>query len=141
MKIYTKNGKTWKGAPPNPLTLDDGTFISPVSDADFVAAGGEITENGEPTHMEELLAAEETFRQVCAAIGEFIDDPTFRGGINDMSELAESEAAQENPVQALMLSERWNGADKACNHFASKSDVNLQSPKWWYHCWGLPIPE
>ena len=141
MKIYTKGGKTWKGAPPNPMQLDDGSFLSPVSDDDFTDAGGTITEDGEPTHMEELLAAEATFRQVCAAIGTFIGDANFCGGINDMSALAESEAALENPVQALMLSERWNGADKACNHFASKPDVNLPSPKWWYHCWGLPIPE
>ena len=134
MKYYTWLGETTTKLP-NSLKLENGDTVSPVSEALFESLGGVITEDELPTHMEEFEAALAVFRQVCADIGIFVSDPDFRGGINEMDVLATSQAAQENPVTALILSQRWNGANLACNHLANKDDVNMPSPEWWYYCW------
>lgn len=132
--IYIWKDQTYNKIP-NPLHLDDGSTISPVSEETFLANGGEIEDDGQPTHWEEFEAACDNFVAVCNAIGQFIGDPSFQGGITEMQALANSEAAQQNPVQALMLAEQWNGANLACNHWANKEDVNLPSPAWWWYCW------
>ena len=133
MKHYIYNGETYDKIP-NPLKTDAG-IISPVSEETFLAYGGEIEEDGEPTHMEELDAACDVFISVVMEIANKIGDATFMGGINEMDKLINSDLAQSNPTEALILAERWNGANLACNHFANKPDVNLQSPAWFYYAW------
>lgn len=140
MKYYTYNGNTTKHLP-DPLHLAEGGYVSPMTEERFVAFGGVITEDEEPTHTEELEAAMQSFREICYAIGQFIHDPDFKGGINEIEKLYTSPYALENQQMAMMLAMRWQGADRQCNHFASKEDVGLDSPKWWYVCWDLPIPD
>lgn len=134
MKHYIYNGETYDCIP-NPLKLADGSTISPVSEYAFIANGGEIEEDGEPTHWEELDAACDVFIAVVLEIAETIGDPTFMGGINEQEKLLNSNYAKEHTTEALVLSERWNGANLACNHFANKPDVNMQSPAWYYYAW------
>ena len=134
MKIYTWNDETYTSIP-NPLILADGSSISPVSEAVFIANGGTVEENGEPTHWEELDAACDVFIAVVLEIAETIGDPTFMGGINEQEKLLNADYAKEHTTEALVLSERWNGANLACNHFANKPDVNMQSPAWYYYAW------
>ena len=140
MKYFTYNGKTTKHLP-DPLPLIEGGYVSPMTEERFIALGGTITEDEEPTHMEELEAAMQSFREICYMIGVFIHDPTFKGGINEIEKLYTSEYALADKETAMMLAMRWQGADRQCNHFADKDDVKLYSPKWWYICWGLPVPD
>lgn len=133
-KVYIWNGETYNKIP-NPLKLEDGTSFSPVSEAAFIANGGLVEEDGEPTHWEELDAACDVFIAVVLEIAETIGDPTFMGGINEQEKLLNSDYAKEHTTEALVLSERWNGANLACNHFANKPDVNMQSPAWYYYAW------
>ncbi len=133
-KVYTWNGETYNKIP-NPLKLEDGTSISPVSEAAFIANGGLVDDDGEPTHWEELDAACDVFIAVVLEIAETIGDPTFMGGINEQEKLLNSDYAKEHTTEALVLSERWNGANLACNHFANKPDVNMQSPAWYWYAW------
>lgn len=134
MKIYTWNDETYTSIP-NPLILADGSSISPVSESVFIANGGLVEEDGEPTHWEELDAACDVFIAVVLEIAETIGDPTFMGGINEQEKLLNSDYAKEHTTEALVLSERWNGANLACNHFANKPDVNMQSPAWYWYAW------
>lgn len=134
MKQYTWNGETFNKIP-DPLRLADGSSISPVSEAVFIANGGLVEEDGEPTHWEELDAACDVFIAVVLEIAETIGDPTFMGGINEQEKLLNSAYAKTHTTEALVLSERWNGANLACNHFANKPDVNMQSPAWYYYAW------
>jgi hypothetical protein len=133
-KIYTWQGNTYDKIP-DPLKLEDGTSISPVSEALFIANGGTVEDDGEPTHWEELDAACDVFIAVVLEIAETIGDPTFMGGINEQEKLLNSDYAKEHTTEALVLSERWNGANLACNHFANKPDVNMQSPAWYWYAW------
>lgn len=134
MKIYTWNDETYNKIP-DPLRLADGSTISPVSEERFIEAGGIVEDDGEPTHWEELDAACDVFIAVVLEIAETIGDPTFMGGINEQEKLLNSDYAKEHTTEALVLSERWNGANLACNHFANKPDVNMQSPAWYYYAW------
>ena len=86
MKIYTWNDETYTSIP-NPLILADGSSISPVSEAVFIANGGTVEENGEPTHLELLEAAGDKFITCCNKIGQFIGNPSFQGGIDEIDEL------------------------------------------------------
>ena len=136
MKIYTWNDETYTSIP-NPLILADGSSISPVSEAAFIANGGTVEENGEPTHYEELCDACDTFIEVVLEIAEKIGDASFMGGINQQAMLRDSQYAKDNPTDALTLAERWNGADKACNFYADKPDMYeaFHSPNWYYFAW------
>ena len=118
MKHFTFNGETTDRLP-GILNLPEGQ-ISPVSEATFLAYGGTITEDDEPTHMELMDAACDNFVAVSLDIGTFIGDTDFRGGIDEIDKLYQSEAAQQYPEQALILAARWLAADKALNHWASK---------------------
>ena len=133
-KIYTWNGETYNKIP-DPLHLADGSSISPVSEEKFIELGGTVEDDGEPTHWEELDAACDVFIAVVLEIAETIGDPTFMGGINEQEKLLNSAYAKAHTTEALVLSERWNGANLACNHFANKPDVNMQSPAWYYYAW------
>ena len=137
MKIYTWNDETYTSIP-NPLILADGSSISPVSEAVFIANGGTVEENGEPTHLELLEAAGDKFIACCNKIGQFIGNPSFQGGIDEIDELRAFAAGLTDPtqiMQALMLIAEWEGCDKECNHWASKEDVGLASPTWWWWVW------
>lgn len=137
MKHYTINGETTDTLP-GIITLADGSQLSPVTEASFVANGGIITEDGEPTHWDLLDAACDKFVVCCNKIGQFIGNPDFQGGIDEIDELRAFAATLTDPVQimqALWLVAEWEGCDKECNHWASKSDVGLDSPAWWWYCW------
>lgn len=134
MKRFTFNGETTDHLP-RILNLPGGGQVSPVTEALFLALGGTIEEDDEPTHMELMDAACDNFVEVSLDIGDFIGDSDFRGGIDEIDKLYQSEAAQQYPEQALILAARWLAADKALNHWASKDDVNLASPACWWYCW------
>ena len=137
MKHFTFNGETTDRLP-GILRLPGGTSISPVSEATFIEYGGTITEDDEPTHMELLDAACDKFVACSNKIGEFIGDPSFQGGIDEIDKLHAFAATLTDPtqiIQALKLVAEWEGCDKECNHWAGKDDVNLASPAWWWYCW------
>lgn len=138
MKYYTYNGKTTKQLP-DPLRLIEGGYVSPMTEERFVAFGGVITEDEEPTPMEEFEAALVMFRSVCGEIAQFLGVDQFLGGFGDIAAFETSEIAAANPVMALMLSSKWNAADKLCTYLGSK--VGYGQPKWFYYCWGIPEPE
>ena len=135
-KIYTIYGETYDKLP-NPLNLPDGSQLSPVSEAKFIDLGGIIEDDGEPTHQEELDAACDTFIEIVLEIAEKIGDSSFYGGINEQDKLLNSQYAKDHPTEALILSQRWNGANLACNFFADKPDLYAQfhSPNWFYYAW------
>ena len=137
MKYYTYNGKTTKQLP-DPLNLIEGGCVSPMTEERFVAFGGVITEDQEPTPMEEFEAALVMFRAVCNEIAQFLGVEQFLGGFGDIAAFETSETAAANPVMALMLSSKWNAADKLCTYLGSK--VGYGQPKWFYYCWGIPMP-
>ena len=131
--IYIWKDQTFNKIP-NPLRLDDGSTISPVSEETFLANGGEIQDDGEPTHWELLEAAGDKFIACCNKIGQFIGDSSFTGGIDEIQKLHDFAATLTDPtqiMQALRLVAEWEGCDKECNHWASKEDVGLASPAWW----------
>lgn len=137
MKHYLYNGETTDTLP-GIITLANGDQLSPVTEASFVANGGIIEDDGEPTHWELLDAACDKFVACCNKIGQFIGNPDFTGGINEIDELRAFAATLTDPaqiMQALWLVAEWEGCDKECNHWASKDDVGLASPAWWWYCW------
>ena len=136
MKQYTYKGVT-TSALPGILDTDDGQ-ISPVDEVTFLQYGGTIEDDGEPTHWELLDTACDNFVDVSFRIGAFIGDPDFQGGIDEIKKLRTFAATLTDPTQiiiALKLMAEWEGADKECNHWASKEDVGLASPAWWWYCW------
>ena len=135
-KLYTINGETTDYLP-KILNLPDGQ-ISPVTEATFLANGGTIEETEELSHMELLDAACDKFVACCNKIGQFIGNPSFQGGIDEIDELrayAATLTESTQIMQALWLVAEWEGCDKECNHWASKDDVGLTSPAWWWYCW------
>ena len=138
MKYYTYNGNTTKHLP-DPLRLAEGGYVSPMTEERFVAFGGVISEDEEPTPMEEFEAALVMFRAVCGEIAQFLGVDQFLGGFGDIAAFETSEIAAAHPVEALMLSSKWNAADKLCTYLGSK--VGYGQPRWFYYCWGIPEPE
>lgn len=136
MKIYTIYGNSYNEIP-NPLTLSDGSQLSPVSEAKFIELGGTVEDDGAPTHYEELCDACDVFIDVVLAIQEFIGDTDFLGGIDQMGMLENSTAAQEDAITALKLAQRWAAANTRCNFFADKPDLydQFHSPNWFYFAW------
>lgn len=68
MKHYYFNGHEFSQIP-DPITLDDGRQVTPVTEAVFVAIGGTIADDGEPTpaervHAELNAALDELAKQV-----------------------------------------------------------------------------
>lgn len=135
-KIYTWNGETYNKIP-DPLHLADGSSISPVSEEKFIELGGVVDEDGEPTHYEELCDACDKFIANVLDIQEFIGSTDFFGGINEMGMLDDSQAAQDDPMTALKLAQRWSATDRRCNFFADKPDLikEFHSPNWFYFAW------
>lgn len=138
MKHYIYNGETYDKLP-NPLKLADGSTISPVSEATFIANGGEIEEDGEETPEEKFADACRLFRNLCNQIGQFIGDASFMGGFDEYSEFATSEAYQANPVQGNALAIQWSALNELCKYKGSL--IGLGQPDWWYRCWELLAEE
>lgn len=136
MKQYIWNDETYNKLP-DPLRLSNGSQVSPVSEALFIANGGIVFDDGEPTHYEELCDACDKFIANVLDIQEFIGSTDFFGGIDEMDTLDNSEAAQQNPTQALTLAQRWSATDRRCNFFADKPDLikEFHSPNWFYFAW------
>lgn len=138
MKTYTIEGKTYKELP-NPLRLSNGSCYSPVIEALFEELGGVIEDDGEIWTSEEkefqALPCCTAFKSVCNQIAAFMEVETFLGGYDDILAFQQSEKAQQNPVQALMLAMMWQGADDDCNYRAQK--FGIPRPRWWYCCWDI----
>ena len=129
MKHYFFNGHEFTQIP-DPITLADGSKVSPVTEAVFRAIGGTITDDGLPTPFEAACAQ---FRTLCAQIGAFIDDPDFKGGFDEYTDFATSEAYAENPVQGNALAIQWSALNELCKYEGAK--IGLGQPEWWYKCW------
>ena len=136
MKNYTWQGETYNKLP-NPLKLADGSAISPVSEATFIANGGIIEDDGKPTHKEELDDACDRFIENVLDIQKFIGSTDFFGGIDEMDALDNSQAAKDDPMTALTLAQRWAATNTRCNFFADKPDLydTFHSPAWFYYAW------
>jgi hypothetical protein len=128
MKHYIFNGKTYDTLP-DPLHTEAGE-VSPMTDERFVALGGTIEDDGQPTPFEAACAQ---FRAVCSDIGTFIGDLGFRGGFDEYSVFATSEAYQQNPVQGNALAIKWSAFNELCKYEGAK--IGLGQPDWWYLCW------
>lgn len=135
MKIYTFNGEQFDKLP-NPLTTDQGQ-ISPMTEELFISLGGTIEDDGKPTHQEELDDACDKFIANVLDIQEFIGSTDFFGGIDEMDILDNSQAAQDDPMTALKLAQRWAATNTRCNFFADKPDLikDFHSPNWFYYAW------
>lgn len=120
---------------PNPLKLADGSTISPMNATLFTELGGEIIDDGKPTHEQEFEAACAMFRTLCAQIGQFIGNPDFHGGFGEMAGFAQSEAYQQNPVMGNTLAIQWSALNEECKYFGSR--IGLNQPNWYYRCWEL----
>ena len=132
MKRYTWNGKTFDRLP-GKLKLADGSTISPVTEESFLEYGGVIEENGKPTPEETFQAACEQFRALCAEIGEFIGDDEFKGGFDEYTAFAMSEAYAQNPVKGNALAIRWTALNELCKYKGARAGYG--QPDWWYRCW------
>ena len=134
MKHYfDENGKELPGFPDpfrgvSPMHNADGT----PNEARFVELGGRVEEDSVPTPFE---AACGQFRELCAAIGAFIGYPGFRGGFDEYTEFATSEAYAQNPVQGNALAIQWSALNELCKYEGAK--IGLGQPDWWYECWEL----
>ena len=124
MKTYTIDGKTYDKLP------DPCNGVSPMTEERFIALGGMITDDGQPTPFEAACAQ---FRTLCAQIGEFIGDPDFKGGFDEYTEFATSEAYQKNPVQGNALAIQWSALNELCKYEGQKAGYG--QPDWWYKCW------
>ena len=138
MKTYTIEGVTYYDEIPNPLKISTGTY-SPVSEALFIELGGVITsDEGIWTSVEkefQALPCCTAFKAVCNQIATFMEVESFLGGYDDILFFQQSEKAQQNPVQAIMLAMMWQGADDDCNYRAQK--LGIGRPLWWYCCWDI----
>lgn len=124
MKTFTIDGKTYNKLP------DPCKGVSPMTDERFIALGGTIEDDGLPSPFEAACAQ---FRTLCAAIGEFIGDTEFKGGFDEYTEFATSEAYQQNPVQGNALAIQWSALNELCKYEGSKEGYG--QPDWWYKCW------
>ena len=128
MKSYTIFGKTYNNLP-DPLETENGS-ISPMTEQRFKDLGGTIEDDGQPSPFESACAQ---FRTLCARIGEFIGDPEFKGGFDEYTEFATSEAYQQNPVQGNALAIQWSALNELCKYEGQKEGYG--QPDWWYRCW------
>lgn len=131
---YIYNGIEYKELPKK-LDLVDGTTVSPVTISLFTELGGEVIDDGEPTHEEEFEAACAMFRTLCAQIGQFIGKPNFHGGFEEMAGFASSEAYAQNPVLGNTLAIQWSALNEECKYFGSR--IGYNQPAWFYRCWEL----
>lgn len=130
MKHYVFSGITYDTLP-DPLKTDAGE-VSPMTDERFVALGGTIEDDGEPTPFEAACAQ---FRALCAEIGAFIDDPDFKGGFDEFSAFAMSDAYESHPVQGNAYAIQWSALNELCKYEGAKEGYN--QPSWWWKCWEM----
>lgn len=128
MKTYTFDGKTYTSLP-DPLKTAGGE-VSPMSEKLFKQLGGTIEDDGQPTPFEAACAQ---FRTLCSQIGAFIDDPDFKGGFDEYTEFATSEAYAGNPVKGNALAIQWSALNELCKYEGAKEGYN--QPSWWWKCW------
>ena len=128
MKHYIFNSVSYDTLP-DPLHTEEGE-VSPMTDERFVALGGSIEDDGQPTPFEAACAQ---FRTLCAAIGDFIGDAEFRGGFEEYTVFATSEAYASNPVKGNALAIQWSALNELCKYEGAK--IGLGQPDWWYKCW------
>ena len=128
MKTYHYGNKSYTILP-DPLHTEAGE-VSPMTDERFVALGGTIEDDGQPTPFEAACAQ---FRTLCAQIGEFIGDADFKGGFDEYTEFAMSEAYQQSPVQGNALAIQWSALNELCKYEGAKAGYG--QPEWWYKCW------
>ena len=140
MKHYSENGHEFQTPPDpykgrSPMHKPDGSY----NDEAFRAMGGTITDDGSPwTETEkkfQALPCCTLFKTVCNQMAEFMGVDVFLGGYDDIPMFQQSEAAQENPVQALKFGMMWKAADDECNYRAQKFGIGR--PRWWYCCWDI----
>lgn len=110
----------------SPMHKRDGSY----NDEAFVALGGTIEDDGQPSPFEAACAQ---FRTLCAQIGAFIGDAEFKGGFDEYTEFATSEAYKQNPVQGNALAIQWDALNELCKYEGQK--IGLGQPEWWYKCW------
>jgi hypothetical protein len=128
MKTFEYDGKIYDKLP-DPLKTAGGE-VSPMTEKLFVQLGGTIEDDGEPTPFEAACAQ---FRTLCAQIGAFINAPDFKGGFDEYTEFATSEAYQQNPVQGNALAIQWSALNELCKYEGAKEGYG--QPDWWYKCW------
>lgn len=121
---FTTPPDPYKGR--SPMHNPDGSY----NDAAFRELGGTIEDDGQPTPFEAACAQ---FRTLCAAIGAFIGDPDFKGGFDEYTAFATSEAYQQNPVQGNALAIQWSALNELCKYEGQKAGYG--QPEWWYKCW------
>ena len=132
MKHYFDTDGTEFQTPPDPfhgrspMHNSDGSY----NDDAFREMGGTITDDGQPTPFEAACAQ---FRTLCAQIGAFIGYPDFKGGFDEYTEFATSEAYQQNPVQGNALAIQWSALNELCKYEGAKEGYG--QPDWWYKCW------
>lgn len=124
MKFFEIDGKTYTKLP------DPYKGVSPMTEERFVALGGTIEDDGQPSPFEAACAQ---FRALCAEIGEFIGDPEFKGGFDEFSAFAMSDAYESNPVQGNAYAIQWSALNELCKYEGAK--IGLPQPNWWYRCW------
>lgn len=90
-----------------------------------------VSENAATVDRTALDAAYVNFRAVCSAIGTLIGNENFRGGFDEISSFADSEAAQSQA--GIVLSLKLTFADKQCTYEAAK--LGIGQPQWWNECW------
>jgi len=80
----------------------------------------------------ELDKACENFRNTCNTINALLPESLrpFHGGFDEIALARQYMTAETLALAVILLSD-----DASCNHEANK--VGMQSPKWWYRCWGL----
>ena len=137
-KVYTWNGETYNKIP-DPIKLEDGSSISPVSEAKFIELGGIVEDDGEPTPEEEFAEAATRFRTLCDEIGQFIGDASFTGGFDEVVTFNSSPAAQDDPMTAYAFALRWMELNEECKYKGSK--IGLGQPEWFYCAWELAAEE
>lgn len=76
------------------------------------------------------------FRETCTRIGEVLGIHNFRGGYDEILSINKT---QQTKLRREGLLERLTFVNSFCNHEANK--VNMEAPKWWYHCWGVTIDQ
>ena len=125
--MWKKDGVEFK----NPLLWQGRRIFNPS--AETLTAAGFVWVSEELARRQEFEAACADFRAICAAIGELIGQPEFRGGFDEMSAFEASAAAQSET--GVQLAIKWIAADKLCTYLAAK--IGIGQPDWWKKCWEL----
>lgn len=128
MLKYKFNGVIYNKLP-DPLNTGE-FMISPMTPEKFIDLGGEIYDDG---IMSDFQICCEKFRSIVFDIADFIHDPTFRGGLNEIHKLNDSPYSKADPTTANTLYNRWTGANLACLYEGGR--IGLGQPAWFKKCW------